>query len=138
MGIDSNNITVGGTVSGAGNVISGNGEGMFIGTTTASVSNIVVQGNLIGTQIDGKSPLGNTGAGIEVLEGGFLAVPIQMSRSAPQSIPARPPTRLEPRRIRSLSTGPGSRALRSRSVSLTSPTRSMGTRGSASISSLMA
>ena len=33
---------------------------------------VVVQGNLIGTQIDGKSPLGNTGAGIEVLEGGFL------------------------------------------------------------------
>ena len=32
----------------------------------------MVQGNLIGTQIDGKSPLGNTGAGIEVLEGGFL------------------------------------------------------------------
>ena len=72
VGIDSNNITVGGTVSGAGNVISGNGEGMFIGITTASVSNVVVQGNLIGTQIDGKSALGNTGAGIQVLEGGFL------------------------------------------------------------------
>jgi hypothetical protein len=72
VGIDSSNITVGGTVSGAGNVISGNGEGMFIGTTTASVSNVVVQGNLIGTQIDGKSPLGNTGVGIQVLEGGFL------------------------------------------------------------------
>ena len=72
VGIDSNGITVGGTVSGAGNVISGNGEGMFIGTTTASVSDVVVQGNLIGTQIDGKSALGNTGAGIQVLEGGFL------------------------------------------------------------------
>ena len=72
VGIDSNNITVGGTVSGAGNVISGNGEGMFIGTTTASVSDVVVEGNLIGTQIDGKSALGNTGAGIQVLEGGFL------------------------------------------------------------------
>jgi hypothetical protein len=72
VGIDSNGITVGGTVVGAGNVISANGEGMFIGTTTASVSDVVVQGNLIGTQIDGKGALGNTGAGIEVLEGGFL------------------------------------------------------------------
>jgi hypothetical protein len=73
VGVDSNGITVGGTVSGAGNVISGNDEGIFIGTTTASVSNVVVQGNLIGTQIDGKSALGNTGAGIQVLEGGFLS-----------------------------------------------------------------
>ena len=73
VGIDSNNITVGGTVPGAGNVISGNGEGIFIGTTTASVSDVLVQGNLIGTQIDGKSALGNTGAGIQVLEGGFLS-----------------------------------------------------------------
>ena len=74
VGIDSSHITVGGTVAGAGNVISGNGEGIFVGTTTASVFDVVVQGNLIGTPIDGKSPLGNTGAGIQVLEGGFLTV----------------------------------------------------------------
>jgi uncharacterized repeat protein (TIGR01451 family) len=72
VGIDSNRITVGGMIPGARNVISGNGEGIAIGTTTSSVIGIVVQGNLIGTQIDGNSPLGNTGAGIAVLEGGFL------------------------------------------------------------------
>ena len=72
LAIDSDHTTVGGTIAAARNVISGNGEGIVIGTTTNSVIDVVVQGNLIGTQIDGNSPLGNTAAGIAVLEGGFL------------------------------------------------------------------
>ena len=55
--------TIGGTAAGAGNLISGNtvqGIGINSGSYT------VVQGNLIGTQADGKSPLGNGSDGIGV------------------------------------------------------------------------
>ena len=49
---------IGGIVSGAGNVISGNWRGgIFIGEVGAS--NNVIQGNFIGVQADGVSPLGN-------------------------------------------------------------------------------
>jgi hypothetical protein len=57
-------VTIGGTGAAAGNVISGNGNngleiiGSFSGTVT-------VQGNLIGTQRDGKSPLPNGLNGID-------------------------------------------------------------------------
>jgi hypothetical protein len=50
--------TIGGTAGGAGNLISGNWrDGICIGASGAS--NNVIQGNLIGTTIDGVSPLGN-------------------------------------------------------------------------------
>ena len=46
---------IGGTVSGAGNVISGNDSfGVYI-----SANDTLVEGNLIGTQADGMTPLGN-------------------------------------------------------------------------------
>jgi CSLREA domain-containing protein len=48
--------TIGGTSSGAGNVISGNGDGVHI---FYAPSGNLIQGNLIGTQADGTSPLGN-------------------------------------------------------------------------------
>ncbi len=60
--------SVGGTVDGAGNVISGNTRyGMLIGT--AGTTGNVVEGNLIGTDAAGAVPLGNTLHGI-VVNGG--------------------------------------------------------------------
>ena len=53
---------VGGATPEARNLISGNdGRGVYFDS-----EGIEVSGNLIGTSIDGKSPLGNSGAGIEV------------------------------------------------------------------------
>lgn len=49
--------TVGGTVPGAGNVISGNGGGIEIRSPTSQLN--LVQGNLIGTDITGTAALGN-------------------------------------------------------------------------------
>ncbi len=58
--------TVGGSVPGAGNLISGNSKvGVAIGDPGAIGNR--VQGNLLGTQADGWSPLGNEWHGIEVL-----------------------------------------------------------------------
>jgi hypothetical protein len=64
-----NNI-IGGTAAGAGNLISGNGAGgvQILGQQTVATGN-VVQGNLIGTQADGISPLGNNGSGVSFLSG---------------------------------------------------------------------
>jgi titin len=58
--------TVGGTASGAGNVISGNGgNGINI---THSANNNVVQGNLIGTDASGKNALGNLQNGVGIFD----------------------------------------------------------------------
>jgi hypothetical protein len=57
---------VGGTHAGAGNVISGN-HGCGIEITDPVGSNNRVEGNRIGTAADGMSALGNTGAGIVIL-----------------------------------------------------------------------
>ena len=55
-------ITIGGTAAGAGNVISGNDfGGIWIRNGDATI-----QGNKIGTQVDGVSALGNTGEGVRV------------------------------------------------------------------------
>jgi hypothetical protein len=55
-------ITIGGTVAGAGNLISGNDfGGIWIRNGYATI-----QGNKIGTQIDGVSALGNSGEGVRV------------------------------------------------------------------------
>ena len=53
---------VGGTAAGAGNLISGNLRGVQVGTTGG-----VVQGNLIGTDVTGSAPLGNTENGVLVI-----------------------------------------------------------------------
>ncbi len=52
---------IGGTSGGAGNVISGNNGS---GVSLNMASNNQVQGNLIGTQIDGLTDLGNSGNGV--------------------------------------------------------------------------
>ena len=71
--VTGSNIVVGGSQPGAGNLISGNvGAGIYIlrshGSTTPT-SNII-QGNRIGTQADGVSPLGNGGDGVYFQSGG--------------------------------------------------------------------
>jgi hypothetical protein len=54
--------TIGGSVPGAGNVISGNHtRGIFL----TNSSGTVIQGNLIGTKIDGVSAMGNTFHAVE-------------------------------------------------------------------------
>lgn len=63
---ESNDCTVGGTVPGAGNVISGNGtNGVRINAPTATGNR--VQGNKIGTRADGVTVLANGSDGIFVL-----------------------------------------------------------------------
>ncbi len=58
---------IGGTAAGAGNVISGNGDGG--GVVIATASDNVVKGNRIGTGPNGTSHLGNTGAGVTIRPG---------------------------------------------------------------------
>jgi hypothetical protein len=63
----SSNITNGGPVPGARNVISANG-GHGIEISNGSTG-IVIQGNFIGTDSTGTNRLGNTGAGVSISEG---------------------------------------------------------------------
>ncbi len=64
VSVGAQNNIIGGAVAGAGNLISGNGgavtfpNGILMGSP--STNNNRVQGNLIGTQADGVSPLGNS------------------------------------------------------------------------------
>lgn len=59
-----NNNTIGGVVSGQGNLISGNDVGVHI----VEANDNFVRGNFIGTQADGTSDLGNFEAGVYVHE----------------------------------------------------------------------
>ena len=64
LGIDirSSNNLIGGTVSAARNIISGNNRAIDIGSsTTAQLSGNTIQGNFIGTDITGSFPLPNHG-----------------------------------------------------------------------------
>ena len=62
---DASNGTVGGTTAGAGNFISGNGNaGIFLDFAGGSL----VQGNFVGTDTAGTSPLGNSTDGISIFE----------------------------------------------------------------------
>ncbi|HEV3204071.1 MAG TPA: hypothetical protein VGY77_06805 [Gemmataceae bacterium] len=73
FGVSGSN-TIGGTVPGARNIISGNGTGITgdgISIFNGSTGN-VVQGNYIGTDITGQSPLGNAGSGIGISSPGNL------------------------------------------------------------------
>jgi CSLREA domain-containing protein/uncharacterized repeat protein (TIGR01451 family) len=61
------NNTIGGTTAGAGNVISGNSNGVHI--IDASATGNVITGNFIGTNFNGTTDLGNQFAGIDIFEG---------------------------------------------------------------------
>ena len=62
--IDGENNVVGGTTHASRNLISGNGaDGIFTGGDTTGTR---IQGNLIGTKRDGKSPLGNADEGVDI------------------------------------------------------------------------
>ena len=64
--LDSNNVIVGGSAAGAGNVISANGAiGIVLGSSNVSMVTIV-QGNFIGTDSSGTIPLGNADRAIHV------------------------------------------------------------------------
>lgn len=58
---------IGGIAAGAGNLISGNGNGVAIGDTNTSGN--VVQGNFIGTTMNGLAALGNSGSGVYIRNG---------------------------------------------------------------------
>ena len=58
--------TIGGTTSGARNVISGNGFGVFISGSGATGN--VVQGNYIGTDVNGTADLGNLFGGVWITD----------------------------------------------------------------------
>lgn len=57
--------TLGGSAPGAGNLISGNGGGIFI----ASANDLLIQGNYVGTNAAGSAALGNLGNGIAIFGG---------------------------------------------------------------------
>jgi titin len=62
-----NNNTIGGTASGARNVISGNGTGIYF--NGGGSANDLVKGNYIGTNAGGNTALGNTSYGIYISGG---------------------------------------------------------------------
>jgi len=65
--IYSSNNVIGGTVAGAGNVISGNkSSGVSIGLNGPTATGNVVQGNFIGTDLTGTIPIGNDGDGVSI------------------------------------------------------------------------
>ncbi len=63
--------TIGGPAAGAGNVIAGNATnyGAGVGISDPGTSANVVQGNFIGTDATGESPLGNTYDGVDIGNG---------------------------------------------------------------------
>lgn len=59
-------VTIGGTTAASRNLVSGNADMGIRATDGSRTSSFVIQGNFIGTQIDGVSPLGNGTSGMLV------------------------------------------------------------------------
>jgi len=71
--VESSTNVIGGTSAAARNIISGgNSTGVIVSASPAplSASGNIVQGNYIGTDINGTTAVGNHGAGIRILTGG--------------------------------------------------------------------
>lgn len=71
VAVGTNDVVVGGPVGGAGNLISGNADGIYLGVSLgyhviSAGDRAVIQGNLIGTKADGVGALGNSSAGIHL------------------------------------------------------------------------
>ncbi|MEG5116339.1 DUF4347 domain-containing protein, partial [Microcoleus sp. A2-C5] len=63
------NNTIGGSVAGAGNIISGNSSpsaGLGVQITGASATGNILRGNSIGVAANGTSPLGNSSLGVQI------------------------------------------------------------------------
>jgi titin len=73
IGFASNNNTIGGTATGAGNLISGNRSPIPVnrspGVVIAYATGNLVQGNFIGTDVTGTTALGNGNGGVEINRG---------------------------------------------------------------------
>jgi len=65
--------SVGGTVAGARNVISGNGRNGVVIQGQAE-TNDVVQGNFIGVDVTGTNALGNTGIGVVITDANSASI----------------------------------------------------------------
>ena len=74
--VDSDGDTIGGTAAGAGNVISGNGGN---GVQADVGDGLLIQGNLIGTDITGTIALGNLGNGVQL---DFMATNVTIGGTA--------------------------------------------------------
>ena len=83
--------TIGGTSAGQGNVISANGgNGISILPTTIPGSTALVEGNIIGLDVNGTNPLGNSGNG--VLSGALNTTIGGTNTGGSTSSPATPAT----------------------------------------------
>lgn len=71
VSLPSANNLIGGSTVGAGNLISGN-QGKGISITGTGSDNNIIQGNVIGTDVSGAAPLGNTEDGIIIGSAGNL------------------------------------------------------------------
>ncbi len=74
-----NQVTIGGTASGAGNVISGNGGSNTNGVAGVLVSNVAtagvkIQGNFLGTNATGTATLGNQAYGVYLAKSNGVSV----------------------------------------------------------------
>jgi len=73
--VHGSNVTIGGALAGAGNVISGNtSHGVNIVDGGNGISGVLIQGNRIGTDAAGVANLGNGGFGVRLFAGGEVPV----------------------------------------------------------------
>jgi hypothetical protein len=73
--VNSLSCTVGGTIAGAGNLISGNGQNGVSVSNASSINRVPrIYGNFIGTDVTGTARLGNGANGISITSGNFTRI----------------------------------------------------------------